>query len=163
MLKYIYYFMRHSCYAVAVGCIDFRLRLMTRKFIDEHLKGKDYDIVRFAGGVKEIGINAVVGAGAGWLAFEGKIPGIYSKSQEPARALAKPHTSEEQKPQGESKPEGETEEPVDPEVLLFRIDSPAPSAECETLVTNLDDLRPGGAQQAAVSLGKARQSMPQMS
>jgi len=48
--------MKHTCFAVVVGCIDFRLRLMTRKFIDKYLEDKEYDIVRFAGGVKEIGI-----------------------------------------------------------------------------------------------------------
>jgi len=44
----------HTCDAIVVACIDFRFQKYIRKFTDEHLSGKLFDLVGFAGASKEL-------------------------------------------------------------------------------------------------------------
>lgn len=46
--------MPHTCDAVVVTCIDFRFQKYIRKWTDEHLKGKTFDLVGFAGSTKDL-------------------------------------------------------------------------------------------------------------
>lgn len=44
----------HTCDAIVVACIDFRFQKYIRAFTDEHLSGKMFDLVGFAGASKEL-------------------------------------------------------------------------------------------------------------
>ncbi len=44
----------HKCDAVVVACIDFRFQKFIRKWTDENLAGKTFDLVGFAGSTKDI-------------------------------------------------------------------------------------------------------------
>lgn len=44
----------HSCNAIVVTCIDFRLQKHLKSWTDSRLKNETYDYVGFAGGVKDI-------------------------------------------------------------------------------------------------------------
>jgi carbonic anhydrase len=46
--------MAHICDAIVVCCIDFRFQKFIRKWTDENLAGKDFDLVGFAGSTKEL-------------------------------------------------------------------------------------------------------------
>src|SRR5690606_23197346 len=97
----------------------------------------------------------------GWFAFGKKLPRYLR--------LAPPTAVNTQTPEEKSAPEipqiPEIPEPPPPdenaptpEQLLWRTES-SPAPTCEELVKNLDELKVGGVQQAAVSLAKARQQM----
>lgn len=103
----------------------------------------------------------VLGGAGGWFAFGKKLPSYLR--------LAPPTVANTQTPEKKSAPEvpqiQEIPEPPPPdenaptpEQLLWRVQS-SPAPTCESLVTNLDELKVGGVQQAAVSLAKARQQM----
>lgn len=43
----------HTCSAIVVTCIDFRLQKYLKSWTDTKLKNEEYDYVGFAGGVKD--------------------------------------------------------------------------------------------------------------
>jgi carbonic anhydrase len=47
--------MSHHCHAIVVCCIDFRFQKYIRKWTDENLKDKTFDLVGFAGSTKDLG------------------------------------------------------------------------------------------------------------
>lgn len=44
----------HTCDALVVCCIDFRFQKFIRKWTDENLAGKKFDLVGYAGATKEL-------------------------------------------------------------------------------------------------------------
>lgn len=46
--------MPHTCDAMVVSCIDFRLQKFIRHWTDSALKDKTFDMVGFAGGTKDL-------------------------------------------------------------------------------------------------------------
>lgn len=46
--------MSHTCDAALVCCIDFRFQKFIRKWTDENLKDKTFDLVGFAGSTKDL-------------------------------------------------------------------------------------------------------------
>lgn len=46
--------MSHICDACVVACIDFRFQEYIRKFTDEKLAGKKFDVIGFAGSTKSL-------------------------------------------------------------------------------------------------------------
>lgn len=46
--------MSHTCDAIVICCIDFRFQKYIRKWTDENLKDKTFDLVGFAGSTKDL-------------------------------------------------------------------------------------------------------------
>lgn len=46
--------MTHTCNAIIVTCIDFRIQKYIRNWTDKELKGKTFDLVGFAGSTKDL-------------------------------------------------------------------------------------------------------------
>jgi len=44
----------HNCDAIVVCCMDFRFQKYIRKFTDEQLAGKTFDLVGYAGSTKDL-------------------------------------------------------------------------------------------------------------
>jgi tetratricopeptide (TPR) repeat protein len=102
----------------------------------------------------------VLGGAGGWFAFGKKLPG-YLRLAPPAAVSTRPPA--EKSAPAPTIPEIPEAPPPDenaptPEQLLWRVQS-SPAPTCDALVNNLDELKVGGVQQAAVSLAKARQQM----
>jgi carbonic anhydrase len=48
--------MAHTCDAIVVCCLDFRLQHFLRDWTDRHLKNKKFDLLCFSGSTKELRI-----------------------------------------------------------------------------------------------------------
>jgi len=49
-------YMSHQCHAVIVTCIDFRFQEYIYQWAKQHLPGKQYDLVAYAGATKDLDI-----------------------------------------------------------------------------------------------------------
>jgi hypothetical protein len=101
-----------------------------------------------------------LGGAGGWFAFGKKLPAFLGQSPERPSGSSSAEKKAPPAPTISEIPEAPPpdENARSPEQLLWGLPS-NPAPRCEELVTNLDELKVGGLRQAAVSLGKARQSM----
>lgn len=101
-----------------------------------------------------------LGVLGGWFAFGKKLPRFLGLSPPTSATAPKGPPETPEPPTIQEIPESPPPDvnAPSPEELLWRTQT-TPAPTCDELVKNLEELKVGGVRQAAVSLGKARQSM----